>query len=526
MKNRISVLLYFLASILMLQCDNDFEPDQKQFILDEEIDGEILFEINPYGIAPLAALASFQTLEKVRVSVEVLGKEPLRKDWGTFQTSHQIPILGLYPDTLNRVVIGLTRKDLGYAADTFEIRTDTIPSYFPDISIVDAKTDLMEPGWTLCSVTIGLGNFIASYPIVFDNKGIVRWYLAFPDVSLGWITPVEMLANGNVFFGYGTTIYEYSLLGKQEHTWELPGCSQTHDIIEKPDGNFLIPVHKFHIGTIDDHILELDRNTGDVINEWDLRAVMDVDRSVFIYDSIDWLHINSVWYSHEDNCLVISGRNQGVVKVNKDNELIWILAPHKGWGRSGKDGDGYPTADYLLTALDPDGMPYPDSVQSGDLYNDDFTWVWGQHAAMYLPNGNLFIFDNGFYRNFSNRNRFSCGVEFEINEEEMTVKQTWSYGKERGREFFSSIISDVDYLPETGNRLLTAGIIPGAPAYSSIVEVAHPEKTLVFEARLAFKNMLVTGSGWGAFDFNYRAERVNIYPGKKRNYPGISPFPD
>ncbi len=523
-KRIIRVCLFFLVSVIVIQCDDDFKPDPEDFSLDEVIDGEILVELNPYGIAPLTALTTFQTHEKVRVSVEVLGEEPLKKNWGTFRTSHQIPILGLYPDTLNRIVIGLTKRNLGYAADTFEIRTDTIPSFFPDISIKAAEIDLMEPGWTLCSMAIGLGEDYASYPVIFDTHGKVRWYLAFPNVSLGWITPVERLRNGNLFFGLGYTIYEYSLLGQQENTWKLHGCSQTHDIIEKPDGNFLIPIQKFNIGTKDDHIIELDRNTGDIINEWDLRSVMDVDRSAFVNDSFDWLHINSVWYSPEDNCLVISGRNQGMIKVNYENDPVWILAPHKGWGQSGKDGDGFQTSDYLLTALNHEGLPYPDSVQSGDFDADDFSWVWGQHAAMYLPNGNLFIFDNGMYRNFSNKNRYSRGVEYEVDEKGMTLKQTWSYGKERGRDFFSRIVSDVDYLPETENRLITAGIISGVPAYSTIVEVTHPEKTVVFEARLTYKNMLVNGSGWGGFDINYRAERIKIYPEKKRGYTGITPF--
>jgi arylsulfate sulfotransferase len=456
--------------------------------------------------------------------VEILGQEPIKKSWHVFQTDHQVPILGLYPDTLNKIILGLTRRDLGYAEDTFEIRTDTLPSFFPEISIQTAAIDMMEPGWNLCTVAFGLGNRFASYPLIFDNHGIVRWYLAFAEHGLGWITPVEMLHNGNLCFGLGDTIYEYSMLGMQENTWTLHGCSQTHDIVEKPDGNFLIPVHKWHIGTADDHILEMDRNTGAIMKEWDLRTVMDVDRFTYVQDSVDWLHINSVWYSPEDNSLIISGRNQGMIKVNYENDPLWILAPNKGWGQAGQNGDGFPTADYLLTAVNAQGSPYPDSVQSGDSDADEFSWVWGQHAAMYLPNGNVFIFDNGLNRNFSNRNRFSRGVEYEVNEQEMTIKQVWSYGKDMGREFYSGIISDVDYLPETGNRLLTAGIISGLPTHSTIVEVTHPDKTVVFEARLTFKNMLVQGSGWGAFDINYRAERVKIYPGRKRDPSGITTY--
>jgi arylsulfate sulfotransferase len=516
----ISTLLSGLAALFMLHCDRDPDLRKEDFNLADIIDGEILFELNPHGLAPLTAMAVFQTHEIVSVSVEILGLEPLRKNWNVFQTVHQVPILGLYPDTLNRIVIGLTRKDLAYAQDTFMIRTDTLPSFFPDISIQTVEKNSMEPGWTLCTVAIGLGDNFASYPLIFDNDGIVRWYLAFAEVRAGWITPVEKLRNSNLFFGLGDTIYEYNMLGSQVHTWKLPDYSQTHDIMEKPDGNFLIPVNKWQTGTIDDHIVEMDRHTGAIIKEWDLRSVMDVDRYTYAEDSVDWLHINSVWYSPEDQSLVISGRNQGVIKVNYENNPVWILAPHKGWGQSGQNGDGSPTSEYLLTALNSQGLPYPDSVQSGECDAEAFSWIWGQHAAMYLPDGNLFIFDNGLYRNFSNRDKFSRGVEYKVNEDEMTIQQAWSYGKQRGRELYSGIISDVDLLPKTGNRLLTAGIISGNPTHSTIVEVTHPEKRVVFEARLTFKNMLVHGSGWGAFDINYRAERVRMYPERIRGPSG------
>jgi arylsulfate sulfotransferase len=270
--------------------------------------------------------------------------------------------------------------------------------------------------------------------------------------------------------------------------------------------------------------VELEPVNGAIVNEWDLRQILDVDRHNLHGSDYDWLHINSVWYSVTDDCLVISGRNQGVFKVTRYNELIWILAPHQGWGQSGTDGNGINTTDYLLTAEKVDGTPFPENLQSGEIYDDDFSWPWGQHAAMYLPNGNLFLFDNGLKRNFSNTNRYSRGVEYQIDEGEFTVTQVWEYGKKRGREFYSAILSDVDLMRETGNRLFTAGLVSSIPGYSLIVEVSYPEAEVVFEAKLTFKNLLVNGSGWGAYDINYRAERMPVYPALKSSYPVTSPF--
>lgn len=131
---------------------------------------------------------------------------------------------------------------------------------------------------------------------------------------------------------------------------------------------------------------------------------------------------------------------------------------------------------------------------------------------MILPNGNLFIFDNGFNRNFGASGSYSLATEYELDEENMTVEEVWSYGRSRGDDLFSNIISDVDYLPETKNRLFAPGIIrTNDRPHSKIIEVTYPDKNIVFESSLYFKNELVDGQGWGNLDISYRAERVSLY---------------
>src|SRR5699024_12573979 len=56
-------------------------------------------------------------------------------------------------------------------------------------------------------------------------------------------------------------------------------------------------------------------------------------------------------------------------------------------------------------------------------------------------------------------NQYSRAVQYRINEKEKTVSEVWSYGEERGEAFYSEIIGNAQYLPETGNRLITSGYI-------------------------------------------------------------------
>ena len=141
---------------------------------------------------------------------------------------------------------------------------------------------------------------------------------------------------------------------------------------------------KKDLETIEDHIVELGRISGEILTVWDLREILDIDRFDLVWNSRDWLHVNSLWYDEMDGSIVISGRHQGIFKVSRDNRLIWILAPHRGWGSAGLDGTGKPTSNFLLTAVNETGMPLVEAVQHGEERALNFDWTWGQHAAMVL----------------------------------------------------------------------------------------------------------------------------------------------
>ena len=506
--NRRAFAILVGCTLALVACDDDdglLIPQQRHVTIDSLLDGDFAVTRNASGLTPLVAEVTFQSRVPVNVTTEVLGSEPLRHEMPGVGTVHKIPILGLYPDRENRVEIRLSDTELTFAVDTVVIPTDTLPSFFPTVEVTAADRSRMEGGWTLSSLAIGTGGGFHSWPMMFDSNGDIRWYmdLSFLD---GFVFVVKRAANGNLIFAHDFVVYEYDMLGRQFRRWDIPGFDAHHELVEKPDGSFLVAVDVVGRGTVGDHIIEVDRVSGAIVNEWDFREILDVYRRTFVDRGGDWFHMNAIFYSEADDALIVSGRNQSaIVKVTNNNELIWILGPHSGWGLAGVDADGHDTSEFLLTAVDADGVPYPDSVQQGYEDAPDFRWPWGQHAAMILPNGNLFLFDNGFTRNFDeDAAPFSRGVEYEIDESAMTVRQVWQYGEERGPDYYSPIISDVDFLPSTGNRLIMPGIVnqPGPSAF--VTEVSYPGKEVIFEA------IIKKLGGPGVFSV-YRSERLPIY---------------
>ncbi len=506
-------VLYLLLILFTLSCRRE-DPVPAEFVevpASELLSGTVQIQHNPD--APLTAIARVQTTVATTLEVKVEGDIPFQRSYtDSIVSTHVVPVLGLYAGVENPLIIRIEDpQGRRFALDTSFYRAPALPDFLPDIRIDKANSARMEPGFTLCELNIGGDGELRLVPIIFDHNGDIRWYMDFQNE--GWRAPFETLENGNFFYARGWGIFEYDRLGHEANRWGIPGYWQHHDVIEKPDGNFVAPATRQDFNTGLDFIVEVGRDTGGVSREWDLRQVLDVDRFDLIRNPYDWLHVNSVWYDERDQGLIISGRHQGVCKVSQENELQWILAPHQGWGKAGPEGEGFETSDYLLTAVDAAGEPYSQSLQQGLEGHPDFRWPWGQHAAMLLPNGNLLMFDNGWHRHFTyDAADFSRTVEYEIDEEKGTVRQVWQYGEERGAEIYSPNISDVDYLPETGNILFVSGNIAyQGEHYAKVIEVSRPGREVIFEATVLFKNKFSTGTGWAQADIVYRGERVKLW---------------
>ena len=118
----------------------------------------------------------------------------------------------------------------------------------------------------------------SGYTVAYDVNGDVRWYLT--NYAL-W--KVDRLENGNLLLSterlvnspyYMTGMYEMTLLGKIVKEYSLPG-GYHHDYYEMPNGNFLVASDNFSSGTVEDYIVEMDRNTGEIVKTFDLTTILN-----------------------------------------------------------------------------------------------------------------------------------------------------------------------------------------------------------------------------------------------------------
>ena len=495
------VLVVVLLFVLNSLATNNKEVEQTISLVDTQTELEKEFVskgytidkpniiVNPYEISPLTALVIFETEEEVAPTVTIVGKDEHTTFTHEFEsnTVHYLPIYGLYAGEANEVIIefGDTKKNI-------TIETEALPDDF--ILPTSVKADKSSLGNELYFFSPSSSGYTSAY----DINGDVRWYS-----TINALWEINRLDNGHLMVSterlvnspyYMTGLYEMDLLGKIYKEISLEG-GYHHDYFEMPNGNLLVASDDFYndYGTVEDYIVEVDINNGEIIKTWDLKDILNMDdgKSENWVD-YDWFHNNSVWYDEATNSITLSGRHQDAV-INIDyntGELNWIIGDSTNWSEEYQK--------YFFTPV-----------------GDDFEWQWSQHAAMITPEGYVFILDNG---NNKSKNKeeyvpaedsYTRGVMYKIDTDNMTIEQIWEYGKERGSEFYSPYISDVDYLDKghyivhSGGIVYVDGVNSNQPAGIGGADKLVSDTVELIDDEVVFEIVLPTN--------NYRVEKMSLY---------------
>lgn len=489
--------------------------------LGTELDiSEDSIRINPSGYGPLSVQVNVSMPVSGKFKYRVIGKNGSESDIGyapaNISKVHRLNIFGLYGNFENTVEVSfLDNNGNERIKKSLSVSTDPLPAKLPLIEVDAANREEMDGGLTLVSYR-GLG--VPFMPFIMDSFGDIRWFLDFekhPVLNrVSYECGIEPLNNGNLYFGDGSNhaVFEIDFHGTVLNSWNFEGFTFHHNVIEKPNGNFLVAASKKisqHLNgktTINDYIIEIDRESGQIIKEWDLKQCLDENRTVWMNNlgnsTVNWLHNNGLYYDENDDSIVITARFQGAMKISSDNRLKWILAPHLEWGQ---DRNGVDLNSKLLKPLDQNGDLILDiDVLEGRTNHPDFEWAWYPHSPLVKSQDSFMFFDNGDTRNYTTTELYSRAVEYRIDEVNMTVKQVWQYGKERGIETYSRIQSDVDFLPKKNNVLFVPGwnVNNGGKFGGKVIEVNYTSKEVVFEARIT------PPSGQQTL---HRAEKISFY---------------
>ncbi len=150
------------------------------------------------------------------------------------------------------------------------------------------------------------------------------------------------------------------------------------------------------------------------------------DPSNFVRNGADWFHMNAATYDPTDDTLVISSRENFVVKLDyTTGRLIWLL------GDETKHWYSYPSLQKLALSLSSGQTPI------------------GQHAVSMTKDGKLMLFNNGF-RSINNPTGTPAGIDlatsqtaiFAVDNQNKTAQVAWSFDDGIYSDICSSIYED------------------------------------------------------------------------------------
>jgi hypothetical protein len=179
-------------------------------------------------------------------------------------------------------------------------------------------------------------------------------------------------------------------------------------------------------------VAEVD-GAGALLGEWDFAAILrdymagqGDDPGAFVRPGVDWFHMNSAIYDPRDDSLIVSSRENFVIKIDyQTRDIVWILGdPTKHWY-------GFPSLRAKALTLEPGGL-YP----------------IGQHALSITSDGLLMLFNDG-YASLNQpadapagENRaYSAVSAYALDPVAHTAREAWRF--DHDQELLSTICSSV-----------------------------------------------------------------------------------
>lgn len=367
-----------------------------------------------------------------------------------------VPIFGLYAGYTNQVTVHLTFQDGSTLALPSRITT---ADYVDSTGIYQHPTILKQraPGSSL-----GFDFFYmksaAGSPVIVDTDGEIRWVISGIENSMSSTLHGDEFVIGDAS---SPTVRRARMDGTvTENGLVSTSITNFHHNIDQGNAGLLAAVTAQHGETqiFESTVIEM-TDLGFVLNQWELGAILSSymqsqgdDPTAFVRPGTDWFHHNATTYDSADNSVIVSSRENFVIKLDYNTgKIIWILGdPAKYW--------------YTFPSLRAKAL----TLAAGGLY------PIGQHAVSITSDGHLLLFNDGLGSQnqpagapAGETRSYSAVSAYSIDTSTMTAQNVWNF--EDGQTIYSDICSSayrapgksllIDYATaDSGTKALLVGL--------------------------------------------------------------------
>lgn len=365
--------------------------------------------LNPFGTASNALYLYFQTDMPTEVSYTIHVEDESIPDYTAeamdasgqeYTRTHEFQIIGLVPGKTNEVTMtisgswGNARQIVSFTVDMPETRS----GYATQLEVTDGISEAAQAEGLFAMMRV---NGYLGYGFFYDDAGVLRYEMVLEGFGLD-----RLLFDGDeiVTCVSSSKLARIDRLGRVTQVYSLDGYELHHDIGFGADGEVLALAEVAGDETVEDRVLSIDLETGDVAEILDFTQVMkgyfDMTRPVGPTDDFfwqagewDWIHLNSLQYMPEDDSLIVSSRETStiikVANIHSEPAVEWLAGDSRFW-------EDTPYADLCLTPV------------------GDFVPQYGQHCVELLDNeGNgvytLAVYNNNYW-SLNSRDDFELDV--------------------------------------------------------------------------------------------------------------------
>ena len=403
--------------------------------------------------------------------------------------SATLPVFGLYAGYTNQVRIDLRFVDGSTQTLSASIATAEYSSIYSQRTTLVARPPGSALGFDFFVVKSGVGT-----PVVIDTDGEQRWAATGIDNSVSSVYKDYAFVIGEQM---STRLWRLELDGTMSSRFLVsPTYTAFHHNLDHGKTGYIAEVDAVANGVLNLESIaaEVD-DSGAVLREWDFASLLGDhmrangdDPSTLIRAGVDWFHMNSTTYDPRDDSVIVSSRENFVVKVDyRTGALIWILGdPTKYW--------------YTIPSLRAKALTLP----PGDFY------PIGQHGLSVTADGLLLLFNNGM----ASRNNaagtaagesrtYSVVSAYDIDPVLRVAKERWRF--DYGQTILSQICSSAFQSPKDKSVLVSYAADDNR--LSARLVALDAARNVVFDFK--YPSPVQCGTSWNAFPIDFHDLKIN-----------------
>lgn len=380
--------------------------------------------LNPFGTGSNGLYLYFGTNNPTKVQYTVSVEDESIADytaWANnagedgFSRVQEFLLIGLVPGQENTVTLtAYNRQGAQTQSASFTIDMPEPTSGY-DVTLETVDGDSAQELSNGLYYAMGIGGQYG-YTFFYDNDGVMRYEMVLEGYHSDRFLWDD---DGSLITCVGSTkVARLNRFGQVTQVYDLGTYELHHDINWGPEGTILALATDLEGETVEDQVLQIDLESGEVTHIVDFTQVFqsyfDITRPVQATDPFglwsegewDWLHLNSLQYDESDNSIIVSSRETSTIikcALGEEPQIVWMAGNPDFW-------EGTDFAQYSL------------EVQG------DFSYQYGQHDVELMSSeevealgfeapeeGQLYlrVYDNNYYA-MSSRDDFQVEVPEDV----------------------------------------------------------------------------------------------------------------